>query len=244
MRIKIISLFIILFCCVSIAGAQNVSQSTVYMKNGSVIHGKIIEWKPEVSITVSTKDSSKIIIAMSDIDKISWEENQNNNEKIKEDKPATQINFRDKGLSFAADASFNFYVGEYSGASPGIHAMVGYHFSEKLCLSVATGFEYDGGFVAFPVYADCKIYFNNNPGSALLGVDAGYNILQPGGGSPGFTYGGMGQLYFGARHTISKNVALNFVGGYRIQAIYLFNSHYNGGLGLLNGAFVKIGFMY
>jgi hypothetical protein len=57
-------------CLVPSVCAQAVTQDVVYLKDGSVIHGEIIEQAPNVSVTIQTRDGNVIVCRMDDIAKI------------------------------------------------------------------------------------------------------------------------------------------------------------------------------
>jgi hypothetical protein len=59
---------VIIFCVTSLF-AQTATRDVVYLKNGSVIHGMIIETIPNVSIKIQTADGNIFVYNFSDIDK-------------------------------------------------------------------------------------------------------------------------------------------------------------------------------
>ncbi len=67
--------FLFLFAALALSVgtfAQNM-QETVYLKNGSIIRGIIIEQVPAQSLKIRTKDGNIFVFAMSDVEKISKE---------------------------------------------------------------------------------------------------------------------------------------------------------------------------
>jgi hypothetical protein len=83
-RISLLAAFFVL--CAFIAAAQQSTRDVVFLKNGTIIKGTIIEIIPEKSIKIETADSSTVVYQMSEIDKI-------NKEQVQEEK-------RGKGCSF------------------------------------------------------------------------------------------------------------------------------------------------
>lgn len=55
---------------VAAASAQEQWQDVVYLKNGSIVKGIIIEQVPNVSITIMTQDGNKFVFEIDDIEKI------------------------------------------------------------------------------------------------------------------------------------------------------------------------------
>ena len=67
--------FLFLFAALALSVgtfAQNM-QETVYLKNGSIIRGIIIEQVPAQSLKIRTKDGNIFVFAMSDVEKITKE---------------------------------------------------------------------------------------------------------------------------------------------------------------------------
>jgi hypothetical protein len=68
-----ISTLIICILFTSIALSQQVYEEVVYLKNGSIIKGTIIEQVPDVSIKIQTKDGNIFTYQMEEIDRITKE---------------------------------------------------------------------------------------------------------------------------------------------------------------------------
>jgi TM2 domain-containing membrane protein YozV len=64
---------IFLILGISITYAQEVLQDVVYLKNGSIIHGIIVEQIPNENIKIKTKDGNISVIKMSEVQKIAKE---------------------------------------------------------------------------------------------------------------------------------------------------------------------------
>ena len=68
------TIVIIIFIAISsFAFAQNNYQDVVYLKNGSIIRGVIIEQVPNKSIKIETSDMSVFVYQMDDIEKFTKE---------------------------------------------------------------------------------------------------------------------------------------------------------------------------
>jgi len=70
---KLLLLLTLLLSISTYVAAQNYTE-VVYLKNGSIIKGVIIEQVPNVSLKIKTSDGSLIICQMSDVEKITKEE--------------------------------------------------------------------------------------------------------------------------------------------------------------------------
>src|SRR3954452_12312362 len=76
MKITIYFLFVIAFAltlCTRPIFAQQNLQEVVYLKNGSIIRGAIIEQVPNKSIKIQTGDGSVFVYQMDEVEKITKE---------------------------------------------------------------------------------------------------------------------------------------------------------------------------
>jgi TM2 domain-containing membrane protein YozV len=104
-----IFLFIVLFCS---NFAQQNYQDVVYLKNGSIIRGVIIEQVPNVSIKIETKDGNVFVYEISQVEKMTKERpvgnfSNNNNSNIDEKSPTTAF-----FLSFLVPGLGQYYNGQ------------------------------------------------------------------------------------------------------------------------------------
>jgi hypothetical protein len=68
-----ISIFVVTIILSSLSIAQEVYQDVVYLKNGGIMRGTIIELIPEQSVKIKTSDGNVYVYAMSEIEKINKE---------------------------------------------------------------------------------------------------------------------------------------------------------------------------
>lgn len=71
-KIRLIFILLISFICISAANAQSL-QEVVYLKNGSIIRGDIIEQVPNESLKIKTVDGSVFAYKMEEVIKITKE---------------------------------------------------------------------------------------------------------------------------------------------------------------------------
>ncbi len=64
----------IIFFSVTIAFAQSSKQDVLYLKNGSIIRGTIIEFIPDKTVKIQTADSSLFVFSSLEVEKIQKEE--------------------------------------------------------------------------------------------------------------------------------------------------------------------------
>lgn len=71
---KIVSLFLFVLLT-NVLFAQNY-QDVVYLKNGSIVRGVVVEQVPNQSIKIETADRSVFVYRMDEVEKITREENK------------------------------------------------------------------------------------------------------------------------------------------------------------------------
>jgi hypothetical protein len=103
---KLLLLFLVFFLSASYAYAQQY-EDVVYLKNGSVIHGTIVEQVPNVSVKVKTRDGNIFVYKIEEIEKMTKEVSENDGE-------GTDIADKNKtsGFFMRFDASVGFPTGE------------------------------------------------------------------------------------------------------------------------------------
>ena len=103
----------LLFCIITFSMCTILAQQledVVYLKNGSVIHGTIIEQVPNVSVKIKTKDGNVFVYKIEEIEKMTREMRQLSSDE----EETTEVSNKNKnsGFFFKADASIGFPVGD------------------------------------------------------------------------------------------------------------------------------------
>lgn len=70
---KIFSFLCLFFICCSLSAQQ--IQETIYLRNGSVIKGNIVEQIPNGSVKIQIADGSLLVYQMSEVERITKENN-------------------------------------------------------------------------------------------------------------------------------------------------------------------------
>ncbi len=116
---KIFLSTIVLFLISLSVSAQNYRRDIVYLKNGSIIKGEIIEQVPSKTLTIQTADGSSFVYNVDDILKITkekqvlYKEKQSNNLKqVVVDKPKGSPKFNYYSFNVGAGNSFNANLAE------------------------------------------------------------------------------------------------------------------------------------
>ncbi len=155
---SIISLFTLLLVCCHLS-AQKL-QEVVYLNNGSVVKGEIVEQIPNKSVKVKTADGSLFVFQLSEIEKITKEEVLSGNKKGGH-----------RGLDFSVDGGYNIST---EGGSGDISAELGLgkRFSKNFYWGISSGVFIPTGDSdpTIPVASDFKLYFPLNSSSITPGL--------------------------------------------------------------------------
>lgn len=101
-------LALILFALLTtLAFAQSDYQDVVYLKNGSIIRGVVIEQVPNKSLKIETYDKSVFVYEVDEIEKLTKEKANFENEKIKKGSRLNQSNQESSKIRFGIKGGFN-----------------------------------------------------------------------------------------------------------------------------------------
>jgi hypothetical protein len=158
----------------SLAFAQSTYEDVVYLKNGSIIRGAIIEHVPDKSIKIKTADRSMFVYQMDEIEKFTKEEITNEN-----DSSGNKLGL-EKGLKKIIEMGFANKLGDYGKDRYTLNIIYGYQFNPYFSLGLGTGLHYyyqeRVNDVIIPVFADLRLNFANNKISPYIALGAGYSF--------------------------------------------------------------------
>jgi opacity protein-like surface antigen len=165
----------LLFVCKTESKAQNITQDVVYLKNGSVLHGKITEIKVNESITLESNCNDTWVLNQSDIDRIVKEEIPET--KVLENKNKTTIDYKRKGFYSNIGISFMFGGGDMDTPFPpiGLRFISGYQFDFGLAIGAGLGIDLMSE-VYMPIVGDLKYTFQSSKISPFVYFQGGYSI--------------------------------------------------------------------
>lgn len=156
-------LFLIFVCCC--LSAQRI-QETVYLRNGSVIKGQVIEQEPDGIIKIQTADGSILVYQMSEVERISKNVAQ-----------LSQKDGRHRGLDFSVDAGYHIAT-KGGGGNFSTEIGLGKRFNKNFYWGMGTGvlLPTGGSGVSIPVTTDFKVFFPLESNSLTPGTifRAGY----------------------------------------------------------------------
>ena len=255
-RISSRKIFVVVIVFISlVANTQSNAQSNyediVYLKNGSVIHGMIIEQIPNESIRIKS-EKNIFVFKMDEILKITKEEVSPATvptpvpvpeKTLQEKKIPVQAKSKDHGyvnileFTFGRDILHNHSNAALTGSatanpqlSIGIQDINGYRFNRFFSAGVGFGIHVYPGLFYLPVFADLRIRFNKEGVTPFLSAEAGYSFTQMevwGFESSKDYYGGLLlNPAFGVKFPVKTMFAFIMSFGYRYQEadIYTHNT--------------------
>ena len=172
MKFKFLLIQLFLFSVGSVFAQNLPFKEVVYLKNGSIIKGSIVEWVPNESLTIQTADKSIFVCKISDI------------ERVKREIEETQSPTKQKSIINTSLYESNIALG-YGAAS-------GKYGVDVLCFNWVYGKNLDkhhfigGGtgvrhfdeinMTMIPILVDYRYRINNNDIAPFVRLSTGYSI--------------------------------------------------------------------
>jgi hypothetical protein len=155
----------------AIVFAQHNFHDVVYLKNGSIIHGTIIEQVPDKSLKIETADRNVFVYQMAEIEKLT-KETKNRNDGSAMEGPALKQGFHgnmEMGAAFGAKGGENFYK---------LNVIREYCFNPYFSFGIGTGWRYyyDLKTPLVPVFAHLRANFIDSNITPYLSFDLGYSF--------------------------------------------------------------------
>jgi hypothetical protein len=214
---------------------QSNYEDVVYLKNGGIMHGLIIEQVPNVSLKIQTADRNVFAYKIEEIEKITkepviYQQNnipnndqgnvQNNAQSEAPGKAPKQVidKVKQKGVTCIMELNMNrydFIHNEFS-LSGGFRTSVGYLFNPHFSVGGGTGFEILDETCYIPLYTDLRYNITKKAVTPFITADIGYAFRV----SQNYNHYHGGLLVnpgLGVKFFVSPKVALNFSLGYLYQ---------------------------
>ena len=196
--------------------AQEGYQDVVYLKNGSIVRGMIIEQVPNESVKIQTADGSVFVYKMDEIQKITKELDAYNAQRPGYRGPRKAISFKDiAGYRGMAEIAYSIGTGENPSDRLEVSTSHGYQFGQHFYLGAGIGFQYhfDADDAIFlPVFIHFRGNLLKTNITPFLDFKVGYSFfdyqgfyLSPGLGcafNPGWQ--GSGRIYLLLAYTLQK----------------------------------------
>ena len=175
MKKALLVLFLIIGS-ITVSIAQNV-QEVVYLKNGSVVRGSVIEQVPNVSLKIQTADGSVFAYQMSEVDKITKEESRYVGRNYS---PFNNHSGNDIGYRGYIDLGYTLGTGIFALDRIELTTSHGYQLIPYLFVGAGAGLSYysDLELFALPIFANVRAYILDNSISPYVDLKIGYSVLD------------------------------------------------------------------
>lgn len=235
---KVLLFLVLLISFSTYINAQSYTE-VVYLKNGSVIKGVIIEQIPNVSLKVKTADGSLIICNMSEVEKITKEESSH----VRSYKKTSKATLR--GYKGFVDFGYIADVSDNNAGKIEASTSHGYQFNNYIFLGAGMAVDYytDADLVSIPIFANFRVNFINKKITPFVDLKTGCAV--------GDVEGAYVTLGMGARFSLKGKKAVNIGLEYHYQQYdysesygsenYYHYSYYNYDL---QGLGFKVGFEF
>lgn len=220
---KLLLLLTLLLSISTYVAAQNYTE-VVYLKNGSVIKGVIIEQVPNVSLKIKTGDGSLIICQMNEVEKIIKEERYTRDYHTDIDNRKAARNTL-KGYKGFVDFGYIVDLSDYDANKVEISTSHGYQFNNYFYLGggVAADFYTDADLIAVPIFVNFRANFINKKVTPFADIKTGYSV--------GDVEGAYVSTGIGVRFSLKGKKAINLKLEYNYQqhndhGDYSYNNNY------------------
>jgi hypothetical protein len=162
-----IFLFLTIIICTNLF-AQGNYQDVIYLKNGSIIHGMIIEQTPGKSLKIKTANNDVFVFSFDEIDKMTKEQLPEN-EPIKiSTSPRTTFYSNISRIGFLTYKGSNIFS---------INIVNGIRIKQNFALGFGFGYEKYPNGTAIPLFIDTRFYPLSGSISPIIFGDFGYSVI-------------------------------------------------------------------
>lgn len=200
---------------------QSNYQDVVYLKNGSIIRGVIIEQVPDKSIKIETADRNVFVYQMEEIEKLAKEPYQGKSNS------SLSNSGLQSGYKGIVELGYQIGTGDYGMDRLKLNIINDYQINPYFSLGFGTGLRYyfDVEAALIPVFADFRANIMNNKISPYLSLGVGYSFDATN------DFEGVGFLLnhtVGVSFKVSDKFAMNIGFGYEMQKMDFMYFYYGG----------------
>jgi hypothetical protein len=219
---RIFTLVLFVLTC-TFGFGQNNYQDVVYLKNGSIIRGIIVEQVPNQSIKIETADKSIFVYPIDDIQKMTKEEKpmvKNNYQISAQDNEGLRTGYR--GIT---EVGYQFGLGTYGLDRLKFNMINGGQFSPFFYLGGGVGLRYyfDDDVALIPVFVHARTNIMDKKISPYFAFSIGYSF------NASDDFRGAGLLLSpssGVTFKVSEKVNLNVGISYEMQSLEFYDYYY------------------
>lgn len=234
MKTTLLSMILVLFSTIMIA--QNSYQDVVYLKNGSIIRGTIVEQVPNKSLKIETADKSVFVYEMDEVERI-------RKENISDNSRGKTSGIKD-GYRGILEVGYGFGVGDYGLDRLKVNFINAHQINPFFSIGFGTGLHYyseDVDAAVIPAFADLRANFLNRSNSPYIALAVGYSF------DASENFEGLGMLFnpsVGVNFKIDRNLFMNVGIGYEMQKVE-YEDYYGNSQSENTGAIgVNLGFSF
>ena len=209
------ALFLVLFFLTSfLCGFAQEMQDVIYLKDGSVVKGIIVEQVPNKSIKLQTVDGSLFVYQMDAVEKMSKELRVASARRGYNQGVVTA--FAGKGLTVGykgyVDFGYTIGTGDYGQDRLAVSFVNGVQLNPYLYVGLGSAFNYytKGEAIGIPIFTNVRCHFADSGIAPFADLRVGYSPL---GDAQGFYF----SPSFGCRFGLSERVGVNVDIGYEMQ---------------------------
>jgi len=235
---------VFLFCCFNIE-AQDY-QETVYLKNGNVINGVIVEQIPNESLKIRTADGSIYVFYMDEVERIT---KRIVDPYYSRDRHYDDYYYRGRrggrgfnnypvlseGYRGFVDLNYSLGVGDFGADRIEFTTSHGYQVNEIFYIGAGAGFNYyfDGEIASVPIFANPRVDFPTGNICPFIDMKIGYTVSEY---IKGFYFVPSAGVRFGLQNGTGINIGV----GYTLQKVKVDNYYSNHVT--LGAVTIKLGF--
>lgn len=213
------TILISIFILMPILGtSQNNMEDVVYLFNGSIIRGIIIEQVPNSTIKIQTKDGSIFVFKYEEIERIT-KENPTTSTKIE-----TPNEYKKNGFYNITEINYSPGIGSFivmnkgfatkgRDYSFGFRTTNGYQYNEHINFGIGIGIDKYRLVTFIPITFDIRFSLLKGPHSPLIILNSGYSI-----GLQGIKSGFIMNPALGYKSFIRKDLSFILSAGFKWQS--------------------------
>lgn len=202
---------------------RSVTEDVVYLKNGSMLRGKIVSQEIGKGVRIRIMGGSEFFYEESEIEKITIEPLLYRRITLQLRKELIPFSYRDREIYHIVSFDLGFAEDEWGlYSTPNLRYRTGYHFKHYLSLGLGSGFDfYDDATMIIPLVLDVRGDLAKKPVTPHYAINIGYGFPGARGWDTSRLLGGInGQFGAGLKFHTRRKHEWMFTGGFRFQQTY------------------------
>jgi hypothetical protein len=220
--ILFVTFIIIISTIPAAAQKKDKSEDVVYLKNGSIIRGTIVENQPGVLLRIRTEGKSEWVFKYEEIEKITKEEIS---------APKKEVFTKNKGIYGLFQAGLLMGDGGYNSivVDMNTNLAIGYKFHRLLGVGGAAGIDIIHNIAFIPLTIDLRGNVLDNAVTPYYALQTGFSMpLNDDIESKKMSGGFIANPAIGLQISLSKDVAMLLEAGFRYQQYYVTGQNWRG----------------